>query len=159
MVFEQGDRIGAGEFLLEEASFEEIVHETEVPNLHVIPRGVPVDQPNELLASTRMDQLLDEASENFDIVIIDTPPSGAISDAVTLSKVVDGIVMVVKHGAISRHSARQTLDRLRKVNANIIGVVLNNVDLEDSSVRYYYYGYQSYTYGYDDPEESEPDQA
>jgi Mrp family chromosome partitioning ATPase len=82
-----------------------------------------------------------------------------LSDAVTLSRRVDGILLVVKEQAVSRAVVRQTIDLLNQVEANILGVVLNNVDLQRGGSKYkYYYAYRDYysTYG---AEQKEADKA
>ena len=75
----------------------------------------------------------------------------ALSDAVTLSRHVDGVLLVVKEQAVSRAVVKQTLDMMKAVDANILGVVLNNVDLQRGGSKYkYYYAYRDYYSNYDD---------
>lgn len=154
-VFSADNRIGLSSYLVGAAALEEIPQATVVPNLWAIYSGAQTDQPAELMASPRMEDLLTGLESMFDIVVIDTPPSVALSDAVTLSRRVDGIVLVVKEQSVSRAVVRQTIDLMQAVEANILGVVLNNVDLQRGGSKYkYYYAYRDYyaTYAVETPE-------
>jgi capsular exopolysaccharide synthesis family protein len=136
---------------------------TEVPNVWVLPAGGSVERPNELLASDAMARCLDEWSARFDLVLLDTPPAQVLSDAMLLSRRVDGVVLVIRNEAVSRQLVRDTVRRLQQVGAPIIGVVVNAVATTGRAYRYRaYYGY-GYGYGYgvgygNDPAEK-PDSA
>jgi capsular exopolysaccharide synthesis family protein len=144
-VFGEDNAIGLTSYLMGAANSEEISTATAVPNLRVIFSGSSTDTPAELLASEKMPLLLDELQEQFDVVIVDTPPSVALSDAVTLSRYVDGILLVVKEQSVSRAVVKQTIETFKQVDAKILGVVLNNVDLQRSGSKYkYYYAYRDY---------------
>jgi capsular exopolysaccharide synthesis family protein len=144
-VFGEDNAIGLTSYLMGAASSQEISTPTPVPNLRVIFSGSSTDTPAELLASEKMPLLLDELQEQFDVVIVDTPPSVALSDAVTLSRYVDGILLVVKEQSVSRAVVKQTIETFKQVDAKILGVVLNNVDLQRSGSKYkYYYAYRDY---------------
>ena len=144
-VFGEDNSIGLTSYLLGAARSTEISTPTAVPNMRVIFSGSSTDTPAELLASEKMPVLLDELQEQFDVVILDTPPSVALSDAVTLSRYVDGILLVVKEQSVSRAVVKQTIETFKQVEANILGVVLNNVDLQRSGSKYkYYYAYRDY---------------
>lgn len=149
-VFGDDNSVGLSSYLVGAAELADLPNATLVPNLYTIYSGAQTDQPAELMASSRMEDLLTGLEERFDIILLDTPPSVALSDAVTLSRRVDGIVLVVKEQEASRMVIKQTIDLLQQVEANILGVVLNNVDLQRSGTKYkYYYAYRDYysTYG------------
>lgn len=151
-VFGADNRVGLSSYLVGVAGVSELPQATEVPNLYCIYSGESSDHPAELMGSPRMAQVLTELEEHFDIILLDTPPSVALSDAVTLSRVVDGIVLVVKEQAVSRAVVKQTLDLMRQVEAKIFGVILNNVDLQRGGSKYkYYYAYRDY-YAYYGPD-------
>ncbi len=121
---------------------------TEVPNVFILPAGASVERPNELLASDQMTRMLEEWSSKFDIVLIDTPPAQVLSDAMLLSRRVDGVVLVIRNEAVSRQLVRDTVRRLQQVGAPLIGVVVNAVATTGRAYRYRsYYGY-GYGYGY-----------
>ncbi|HMV67307.1 MAG TPA: polysaccharide biosynthesis tyrosine autokinase [Myxococcota bacterium] len=158
-VFGADNTVGLSSFLVGAATVDELPTATPVPNLYAIYSGASTDQPAELMASQRMEDLLTGLEARFDIILLDTPPSVALSDAVTLSRRVDGILLVVKEQAVSRAVAKQTIDLLNQVEANILGVVLNNVDLQRGGTKYkYYYAYRDYYSSYG-PEQKEADKA
>jgi non-specific protein-tyrosine kinase len=110
-------------------------------SLHVITTGPCPPNPADLLASKRMKSLLEELEGQADIVLFDAPPAMMVTDAVVLSKLVDGVVLLADSGRTKRTAARQLADRLRQVDANILGVVLNRVSSRGQS----YYAYKYYT--------------
>jgi capsular exopolysaccharide synthesis family protein len=121
---------------------------TSVPNLHFIPAGPIPPNPAELLSSGRMKQLLSELSQEYEHVVLDSPPLLSITDATVLSVMVDGVILVVRFGKTTREVVRHMRHMLANVNARVLGVVLNGVAL--NSVDYYYYYYSYYGYGYRD---------
>jgi succinoglycan biosynthesis transport protein ExoP len=121
---------------------EDAVRQTAVPNLFVLPVGTDAHRSTEMLASPKMREAIDAAEGQFDMVLIDTPPSTLIADAAILSRSVDGIVLVVRENAASRRLVQQAVSDLRRVGGNLLGVVVNDVDLSRSRNSYrYYYGY------------------
>jgi Mrp family chromosome partitioning ATPase len=93
-------------------------------------------------------ELLDQLGAKFDLLILDSPPVGAVSDAVVLATLVDGVVVVLKAGKTQRDLAKRTVKALRDVKANVYGAVLNDVDLKKSKYGDYYYAYAYRYYGY-----------
>lgn len=116
--------------------------DTGDPNLRVIACGDTPPNPAELLGSRRMQEILAELDTIGDIVILDTPPILSVTDAPVLSGLVNGVVLVVKPGFTKHAAMMQAVDQLRRVNARILGLVLNDVNTKAGS-RYYYY-YKSY---------------
>ena len=96
--------------------------------LHVLQSGTPPADPAELLASRQMLEVLRELGQRYDTVLIDSPPIFPITDAAILATAVDGVVLVVRGEHTNRQVVREALDRLRFVNATVVGVVLNGVD-------------------------------
>jgi capsular exopolysaccharide synthesis family protein len=115
---------------------------TPQKGLFVIPSGPRPPNPAELLGSNAVDKLLERLGSLFDVVIFDSPPVAAVTDAVVLSQKVDGVVMVVKSFKVGRDLILQAKQQLEDVNANLLGVVLNDFDIQRKSYGYYYY----YTY-------------
>jgi succinoglycan biosynthesis transport protein ExoP len=115
------------------------VRSTFITGLSFLPAGRDVDTFGDLLGSDRMRMLLKELSENFDIIVLDTPPVLSVSDATAVAPLVDGVVVVVHAGVTDRRAVRQTLDQLERVGAQLIGAVLN--DSRGAIQRYeeYYY--------------------
>jgi capsular exopolysaccharide synthesis family protein len=114
-----------------------ISHSSILPNLFVLPAGTPPPNPAELLASTNMRDVLTQLREQYDHIVIDTPPSLSVTDAVVLSPRADAVVLVIRSGQTTKQALRRSRDILLQVNAKVVGVLLNAVDL--SSPDYYYY--------------------
>jgi len=119
---------------------------TETNNLHLLPAGAIPPDPSELLGSERIVFLIDYLKKKFDVIVIDTPPILPASDAVVLSPVVDGVLLVVKAGKVNRDVVTKSLNQLKRAQANVIGAVLNHVDTKREG---YYQYYQKY-YGKED---------
>ncbi|MBC8449565.1 MAG: polysaccharide biosynthesis tyrosine autokinase [Chloroflexi bacterium] len=117
---------------------------TEVENLRVLTCGILPPNPAELLNSPRAGQVMEQLQAQADIVIYDSPPVATVTDAVILATRVDGVLPVVRAGSTRRDMVRQGKMVLEKVNARILGPVLNGVSLSDlgyySYYYYYYYG-------------------
>jgi succinoglycan biosynthesis transport protein ExoP len=128
-----------------------------LPNLMVLPAGTPPPNPAELLASSNMKDVLDELREQYDHIVVDTPPSLSVTDAVVLSPRADAVVLVIRSGQTTKQALRRSRDILMQVNAKVVGVLLNAVDLSSPDY-YYYYEYQSkYSRYYQDEESPEHD--
>ena len=108
-------------------------------NLGILTSGKLPPNPSELLGSKKMDEVLRQIKQKTEMIIIDSPPAIAVTDASILSTRADGVLIVLKLGITEMSAARQSVEQLRKVNANIIGVVLNGVDIKKSYYRYYKY--------------------
>ncbi|HEY6337935.1 MAG TPA: polysaccharide biosynthesis tyrosine autokinase [Candidatus Sulfotelmatobacter sp.] len=125
-----------------------------LPNLDVLPAGTPPPNPAELLASTNMRDVLAELTERYDHIVLDTPPTLSVTDAVVLSPRADAIVLVIRSGSTTKQALRRSRDILMQVNARVSGVLLNAVDLSSPDY-YYYYEYQGkYAQYYHDEEAS-----
>lgn len=139
--------------LLMNASLKDvaIVH-TEIPNLDMISAGDIPPNPSELLGSPRMLRLLEELKEEYDIIVLDTPPVNMVIDAVVLAPNTDGALFVVRANQSERGSVIHAVEQLEYANAKILGFALNGVDLENTNYGYgkarykhyyHYYGYRS----------------
>lgn len=116
---------------------------TSVQKLKLLPSGSVPPNPSELIGSERMLGLLSFMTEHVDVVLLDSPPVLAVTDAVLLSGRVDGVVLVMESGKTRRDEALRAVESLHKANANILGIVLNKVR-KTGRGGYYYYYYQSY---------------
>ena len=111
-------------------------------SLSILPAGTPPPNPAELLASTNMRDVLEELRGQYDHIVVDTPPTLSVTDAVVLSPRADAIVLVIRSGQTTKQALRRSRDVLTQVNAKVSGVLLNAVDLSSPDY-YYYYEYQS----------------
>jgi len=123
-----------------------LVVPTTVPNLFILPAGPVPPNPAELLSTGRMRELLQELAREYDHVVLDSPPVLSVTDSTILSVLVDGVILVVRSGKTTREVLRHTRQLFYNVNARLLGVVLNGVDLRSVDYNYYYYKY--YGYGY-----------
>ncbi|MBW1788607.1 MAG: polysaccharide biosynthesis tyrosine autokinase [Deltaproteobacteria bacterium] len=130
-----------------EKNIQACIAKTDQANLHILPSGPRPPNPGELMHSARMSFLLSHLNRRFDNIIIDTPPILPASDAVLLAPQVDGVLMVVKAGHINRKMIGKAVDQIRNAQANVIGVVLNQVDTKKESYYKYYHKYYSKYYG------------
>lgn len=105
------------------------IQPTEVPGLSLLPSGPLPPRPADLLGSRRMEGLLHRLRQAADIVIFDTPPVQNVTDALVLSTRVDGVLLVVQAGRSRRDRVREARQKLEKVKANLLGVVLSNARL------------------------------
>jgi polysaccharide biosynthesis transport protein len=137
-----GPRSGLSNVLTGSATLESaITHSPILPNLDVLPAGTPPPNPAELLASTNMRDVLTELRGRYDHIVVDTPPTLSVTDAVVLSPRADAIVLVIRSGQTTKQALRRSRDILMQVNAKVSGVLLNAVDLSSPDY-YYYYEYQ-----------------
>lgn len=132
---------GISAALLGEVGVEEVIHKTPIANLWVIPCGATPPNPAELLHTKRFDEVLEVLKGRFDRVVFDAPPVGAVTDPVILSKATDGTILVVKTGVTPRQLLAQTGRIIQDVKANLLGVVLNDIDPERKVYGGYYQQY------------------
>jgi capsular exopolysaccharide synthesis family protein len=121
-------------------SLDDVAQATEQENLRVVVTGPLPPNPAELLASQRMRTILDRLAGAADLVIIDSPPVQAVTDAAILASIVDGTLFVVDAGRTPRGAVRKGREALAKAEARVLGVALNRLS-EKSSGGYYYYDY------------------
>ena len=137
-----GPRSGLSNVLTGSATLETAITRSPIlPNLDVLPAGTPPPNPAELLASTNMRDVLQELRGQYDHIVVDTPPTLSVTDAVVLSPRADAIVLVIRSGQTTKQALRRSRDILTQVNAKVSGVLLNAVDLSSPDY-YYYYEYQ-----------------
>jgi polysaccharide biosynthesis transport protein len=140
---------GLSTYLVRNVDVDEVTQRLHAKNLHLIPAGPIPPNPAELLSSQRMKRLLAQLAERYDHIVIDSPPLGSVTDAVILSTMVDGVILVVHGGRNSRYAVQRASHELAVVGARIFGIVLNNVNLRREGYdNYYYYSYE-YTYSAD----------
>ncbi|RAP74017.1 CpsD/CapB family tyrosine-protein kinase [Paenibacillus montanisoli] len=137
--FGVSNRKGLSSVLSRQCELHEAVQSTHVPNLSVITSGPIPPNPSEMVASGRMSALIEELRNQFDIILIDTPPTLAVTDAQIVATKVDGTILVLDSGKVKRDMVMKAKQQLAQVNANILGVVLNNIKKKNSDGYYYYY--------------------
>jgi polysaccharide biosynthesis transport protein len=132
---------GFTNYLTGTASFAQIVNETLIPNLFLVSCGSLLPNPSELLGSHQMKRFLDEAKRKYDILLFDSPPLNAATDAIVIGTQVDTTVVVIRAGVTNRNLARQKLDLYKNVPAKVMGVILNGTVADFGHDGYSYYHY------------------
>ena len=133
------------------------IQKTAINDFYLLPRGTLPPNPADLLMSQRMRDVLNELRSSFDFILFDSPPIIAVSDAAVLSAVCDGVVLVFNGQKTTSPSARRALERLDKVGARMLGVILNGIDIRDPE----YFDYRSYypsSYASVEDDDSDPTQ-
>jgi capsular exopolysaccharide synthesis family protein len=145
---------GLSELLIGQAPRKDCIRKTTVDNLSVIPSGMHPPNPSELLGSKKIFNLIKDLNKKYEILIFDTPPVLAVTDAVVLSSITRGTLFVISAGKTDRYAVRRVLRLLEQTQANVLGVALNQADLVRSygSYGYKYYGqyYREYLGDEDD---------
>ena len=151
-VFGQPRGPGLSEFLIGEvADLRSIVHSTKIENLSLLTAGGLPPNPSELLGSDAMSELMDKLEKEYDMVLFDSPPIVAVTDASMISSELDAIALVVKAGQTERSAVDRALDTIRNVKAPLIGAILNSASQESLGGKYaYYYSYYNYYYHSED---------
>jgi tyrosine-protein kinase Etk/Wzc len=144
---------GLTNLLIGSLSFEDVTKHTEVENLDVITAGDIPPNPSELVSSDAMRKFIAAARERYDHVLLDSPPVIAVTDAAVLATRVDGVILVVSSGYVNKKEVMRAVSLLRNVKANVLGMVLNSLDIKKMFGSYYYYFhyYQYYYYYGSDP--------
>ena len=145
-LFELGNFEGLSNFLVQDEEGQNFIKQTAVPGVRVLTGGPIPPNPAELVGSQRMKRLIEEVSEQFDVVLIDTPPIIAVTDAAILAQEVDGVILVLASGEVNKEYAQRAKEQLDKVGAKILGAIINKADMKTSEYYYYYY-----YHGTDDP--------
>ena len=140
---------GLTNHLINGDKFELVIKETDIENLHIIPSGVVPPNPSELLDSAEMKNMIDNLKEKYDIILFDTPPIVAVTDALILSKHIDKFILVCRPGVTQKGALERVLKNLNQVNSKIDGCVFNAIGDLDSYGSAYYYNYYQYYYNSD----------
>ena len=142
-IFNLGDTApGLSDILMKDIPLDKITRKTSYDNLYVLTAGSPTSQTLELLSSERAKYILDELSKKFDNIIIDTPPSFVMSDAIVLSRICDMVVFVIKSGVVDWKTLVEIKEKFTTVGVKINGVIINYLDaIKDT---YYNYKYSEY---------------
>ena len=138
----RGAKDGLSHFLSGQANANELINETDIPNLYIMFAGTRVPNASELLSNENMEKLITALKDIFDYVIVDTPPIGQVIDCAVIAGKLDGVLMVIDTTSNSYKLERRVKQQLEMADAKILGVVLNRVDIQDKN------GYYSKTYGY-----------
>ncbi len=142
--FDVDNKIGLTNYLTTDMALEDAILPTKVKNLSLLPSGaLPADAVG-ILNSQRMSDLIAELKTRYDIILFDSPPMLGVSDASVLASEVDHTIIVVQHRRFPRAMLTRVKQAIVGVGGNVLGVVLNNVDLKHDQNYYYYTSYYGY---------------
>ena len=172
-LFEVNNKTGLSTVLGKMNTVENSIVKGVRENLDLMPAGPIPPNPSELLASQQFENMINELAQQYDYVIIDTPPVNVVSDVLVMSKAITGVLFVSMHGETTYDSIESGLQKLEMAEVNVLGFILNNITAAHTGKYYSYkykYGYSRYGYGYgygygysyggyDRPYESEEDKA
>lgn len=167
-VFGVDNTVGVTAMIDGDFELADVIQQTEIENLSILPCGRRPPNPSELLTSRKFSDLLEVLREQYDLIIVDTPPVLAVTDPLNVAPRVDGVIVVLRLTKSARASSQQTLEALEEVGAKVLGVVVNGVGGGQTYSAYGYgkkygpryggaYGYRdkiSKSYYGDDPEEA-----
>ena len=133
---------GLTNYLIGNTHLEDAIKKSRIDNLSVLTSGTLPPNPSELLASMKMDGFIDQVSSQYDMVLFDSPPIIPVTDAAVLAPKLDGTVLVVKSGETERDALLRSRVLFDNVNANVFGVLINGVNINNMHGSYYYYYYE-----------------
>lgn len=139
---------GLSEYLSGICDLEEAIYQTNLPNTYMIPAGHEAPNPLQLLDTQAMSDLIEQLAEQFDVVLLDTPPVGVLVDAVALAKFCDGALLVVGYCKGKQQEIGDAVENIKQTGCKVLGAVLNGVKFNSMSNRHYYYRSERYASHY-----------
>jgi len=124
-----------------------VMQQTEIGGLSVVTSGEAPPNPYELLSSRKMAEIVGKLKDQSSLIVIDTAPVAVVSDAVVLSHLVDGVVLVIRPGKTSLKVIQHTLEQFKRAGSRVLGVVLNDVEMNRTGYKPYYREYSYHAYG------------
>ena len=135
------NNIGLTNYLLGQVTIDEVIQTTDIPSLNFIPSGKLPSSSMGILSSAKMKEFVAEMKSRYDYVFLDAPPIMGVSDASVLASMVDMCVLVVQYRKYPQMMTQRAKEMVTKVGGNLVGVVLNNINISQDSYYYYYSGY------------------
>lgn len=159
--FARREAFGLAQYLAGMCALEDAVYQTNLPGAYILPAGREVLNSMQLLASPRYGEMMEALRKNFDVVLVDSPPTGAIVDAVEIAKYCDGAIIVVAYNKGRRQDIGEVAASIAKTGCKVLGVVMNGVNLKSFRNRRYYYRSERYSsyYNHYDRTEKRPDKS
>ena len=140
--------LGLGEFLAGQASLDELIQSTAIPNMEILTAGSLGPEDLGGFSRSRFGSLLEICRPNYDVIVVDSPPVLGISDASVISQEVDVTLLLIQHRRYPRNVSQRAKRVIDEVGGKLFGVILNNVNIKTDDNYYYYAGYSSSYYGY-----------
>jgi len=140
--------LGLGEYLAGQASLDELIQSTQIPNLEILTAGSLGPEDLGGFSRARFGGLLEACRPNYDVIVTDSPPVLGISDASVISQEVDVTLLLIQHRRYPRNVSQRAKRVIDEVGGKLYGVILNNVNIKTDDNYYYYAGYSTSYYGY-----------
>lgn len=153
-IFELKNKKGLSTAVSKMNKVEDCIQRNVMDHLDVLTAGPTPPNPSELLASNQMRRILDQLSQEYDVIIIDTPPVNVVTDAMELAKNISGIVVVLRYGVTRNEDVEMAMRKIEFAQMNMLGFILNDIKVKRAGGYYknyrysYKYGYKKYGYGY-----------
>ncbi|MGQ8870914.1 CpsD/CapB family tyrosine-protein kinase [Paenibacillus sp. TSA_86.1] len=135
-VFSVPNHVGLSSVLSNQYAMEEVLRDSYIDNLQLFTSGPIPPNPSEMIGSNRMKSLMERLENQYDVIMFDTPPVLSVTDALIVSSLCDGVLLVVNAGKVKKELVKKTKAHLEHVNARILGVILNNLKASAGSVSY-----------------------
>ena len=148
-VFGLPNNEGLSNALVQGSALAKVAQPTRTPNLWILTSGPLPPNPAELVASRRMHEFIEGGTQDFDLVLCDTPPVISVSDGLSLAAQCDGVILVVRAGMVPQEVIKRAAMQIEAVKGRILGVLLNSVNLRRDAYYYDYYRYYHAYYGSD----------
>jgi len=130
---------GVTDFFVRHQDLDSLIRPTRVPNLFALTAGPLPPNPPAILARKQMADFLNHLRKHFDWILVDAPPVASVTDALLLARHADLVVYVVEHNNVDKKVIKRNVAALKKVTPNVLGAVLNSVDIKAKGYYYYYY--------------------
>ena len=148
----EGEALGVAHYLAGYCSLDDAVYETNIPGAYIMPVGRDVANPMPLIDSPFFAEMLEILAGEFDLVLVDTPPIGAVVDSAVIAKNCDGTVMVVEYGQRRRSELKSAVEQMEQSGTPVLGCILNKVTFNTLTEKKYYknsyYSHYGDKYGY-----------
>ncbi len=143
------NQVGVSTLILGNTSIDDAIKHTDIPNLDVLPCGPIPPNPSELLHTKRFAQVLKDCKSRYERIILDSPPTSAVTDPAVLGNLADGVILIVKGASTTREAAAHARRQLIAAKCRLLGVIVNEIDFSNPGYGYHYYYYRKYSrYGY-----------
>lgn len=138
---DNGNAFGLSTYLVGNMELQGVIHHADVDGLDIIPVGLLPPNPAELLGSNKMKELIERLNEEYDYVLIDSPPILGFADSRLVARFVDGVLLVTSVGITQRQLLRSSIENIVSVGGEIVGAIVNRLDLRGRKYGYSYYYY------------------
>ena len=141
-IFGLSNRRGLTNALISQAGYEAFLQKSGIDGLSILASGPIPPNPAEVVLSERLHQLVQTARQEFDIVLVDSPPIGVVTDSAIIANRADGVVLVIRSGEVDRRDLKRAVEQLRQVKARVLGYIMNGISEKHQDYYYYYEYYQ-----------------